>query len=145
MSFAKVNDSALAELFNTKSAKSSYLIVRRLAEDRKNYFDTMERHMFSSKQSTKGTGRESVRTSSFKSGTFGKLCCKFFVNMLKFSRSSSKLGNPDVPLHFTAPITCENGQIYAYINPLQPYLHPRPIKLQGQRESGAGGSIMRFE
>ena len=33
---------------------------RRLAEDRKNYFDTMERHMFSSKQSTKGTGRESV-------------------------------------------------------------------------------------
>ena len=62
MSFAKVNDSALAELFNTKSAKSSYLIVRRLAEDRKNYFDTMERHMFSSKQSTKGTGRESVRT-----------------------------------------------------------------------------------
>ena len=65
MSFAKVNDSALAELFNTKSdlsAKSSNLIVRRLAEDRKNYFDTMERHMFSSKQSTKGTGRESVRT-----------------------------------------------------------------------------------
>ena len=40
-------------------------MVRRLAEDRKNYFDTMERHMFSSKQSTKGTGRESVRTSSF--------------------------------------------------------------------------------
>ena len=33
---------------------------RRMAEDRKNYFDTMERHMFSSKQSTKGTGRESV-------------------------------------------------------------------------------------
>ena len=66
MSFAKVNDSALATLpkdsFNTKSDKSSYLIVRRLAEDRKNYFDTMERHMFSSKQSTKGTGRESVRT-----------------------------------------------------------------------------------
>ena len=62
MSFAKVNDSALADSFNTKSDKSSYLIVRRLAEDRKNYFDTMERHMFSSKQSTKGTGRESVRT-----------------------------------------------------------------------------------
>ena len=41
------------------------MLVRRLAEDRKNYFDTMERHMFSSKQSTKGTGRESVRTSSF--------------------------------------------------------------------------------
>ena len=37
-------------------------MIRRLAEDRKNYFDTMERHMFSSKQSTKGTGRESVRT-----------------------------------------------------------------------------------
>ena len=38
---------------------------RRLAEDRKNYFDTMERHMFSSKQSTKGTGRESVRINDY--------------------------------------------------------------------------------
>ncbi|XP_023346861.1 uncharacterized protein LOC111715727 [Eurytemora carolleeae] len=36
---------------------------RKLAEERKNYFETMERHIFSSKQSTKGTGRESVATS----------------------------------------------------------------------------------
>ena len=63
MSFAKVNDSALATLPKTRSIQNlTSLIIRRLAEDRKNYFDTMERHMFSSKQSTKGTGRESVRT-----------------------------------------------------------------------------------
>ena len=53
----------LPTLPKTRSIQNlTSLIIRRLAEDRKNYFDTMERHMFSSKQSTKGTGRESVRT-----------------------------------------------------------------------------------
>ncbi|TRY80512.1 hypothetical protein TCAL_10729, partial [Tigriopus californicus] len=36
---------------------------RKTAEDRKNYFESMERHMFASKTSVKETGRESISTS----------------------------------------------------------------------------------
>ena len=36
---------------------------RRTAEDRKNYFESMERHMFARGSSVKETGRESISTS----------------------------------------------------------------------------------
>ena len=39
--------------------------LRRLADERKNYFESMEKHLFSNKQGGKNTGRESVSLKRF--------------------------------------------------------------------------------
>ncbi len=53
----------IALLLESKEREKRLHEYRKTAEDRKNYFESMERHMFTTKTSVKETGRESISTS----------------------------------------------------------------------------------
>ena len=53
----------IALLSESKDRERHLAECRRTAEERKNYFESMERHMFARGSSVKETGRESITTS----------------------------------------------------------------------------------
>ena len=63
------------QLFVGKERERRLIECRKTAEERKNYFESMERHMFARGSTAKETGRESISTSQEQVCSFSK--CMF--------------------------------------------------------------------
>lgn len=55
-----------------KDRERRLIECRKTAEERKNYFESMERHMFATRSSVKETGRESISTSDHQASSAGR-------------------------------------------------------------------------
>ena len=64
----------IALLQESKERERHLVECRRTAEERKNYFESMERHMFARGSSVKETGRESITTSEQQ--VFNRVPCR---------------------------------------------------------------------